>query len=87
MVQTLGYSRINSLLLTAPSYILSMITAFLNALSTNRGGERFLHITLPLLAAKMALILAACTTSVAPGYVAMMLLVSGIYTHYVIVLG
>lgn len=59
MVQTLGYSRINSLLLTAPSYILSVITAFLNALPANRSGERFLHITLPLLAARMALILVA----------------------------
>ncbi|KAI7657534.1 MFS transporter [Hortaea werneckii] len=86
VVQTLGYGRINSLLLTAPPYILAMITAFLNALHADKSGERFLHITLPLLVAMAAFILAACTTAVAPRYVAMMLMVPGIYTGYVIVL-
>ncbi|KAI7208475.1 hypothetical protein KC365_g16065 [Hortaea werneckii] len=83
--QVLG-PRINSLLLTAPPYILAMITAFVNALHTDRSAEQVLHITLLLLVAMTAFILAACTTSVAPRYVAIMLMVSDIYTGYVIVL-
>lgn len=86
VVQTLGYSKIISLVLTAPPYILAMITAFLNALHADKTGERFLHVSIPLLVAIVAFILAAATTSMAPRYVAMMLMVPGVYTGYVIVL-
>lgn len=63
-----------------------MFTVIPNALRADRSGERFLYMTLPLLVAMTAFILVACTTSVAPRYVAMMLMVSGIDTGYVIVL-
>lgn len=86
VVKTLGYSNIISLLLTAPPYVLAMITAFLNALHADKSGERFLHITIPLMVGMVSFILAAATTSTAPRYVAMMLMVPGIYTGYVIVL-
>lgn len=83
---TLGYSKIVSLCLTAPPYCLAVITAFLNALHADRTGERFFHITIPLLFAVAAFILAAATTSTAPRYVAMMLMVPGVYTGYVVAL-
>ena len=82
VVQTLGYSKIISLLLTAPPYILAVFCAFGNALHADKTGERFLHITLPLLVGIAAFVLAAATTSVAPRYVAMMLMVPGVYTSY-----
>lgn len=84
VVQTLGYSKTHSLLLTAPPYILAVFTAVANALHADRTGERFLHISLPLLVGIFAFILAAATTSVAPRYVAMMLMVPGVYSSFVI---
>lgn len=87
VVATLGYSNITSLLLTAPPYVLAVITAFLNALHSGKTGERYFHITLPLYVAIAAFIIAATTTTTAPRYVAMMLMLPGIYTGYVVALG
>ena len=86
VVATLGYGKIDTLLLTAPPYVLAVITAFLNAWHADKTGERFLHIACPLLVAVFAFILAACTTSTGPRYAAMMLMVPGVYTSFVIVL-
>lgn len=64
-----------------------MITTFLNAWHADRTGERYFHITSPLYIAIIAFILAAATTSTAPRYIAMMLMIPGIYTGYVVCLG
>jgi TctA family transporter len=80
VVQTLGYKRVPSLLLTAPPYVLAVITAFFNAWHADRTGERYFHITLPLYIAVIAFIIAAATTNTAPRYLAMMLMPPGIYT-------
>lgn len=86
VVETLGFNKIKSLLLTAPPYILCVITAFANARHADATGERFLHIVLPLTVAMVAFILAACTTALAPRYLSMMLMLPGIYTAFVIIL-
>ncbi|KAK0116909.1 hypothetical protein ONS96_012755 [Cadophora gregata f. sp. sojae] len=86
VVKTLGQNDVNTLLLTAPPYVLAVITTFLNSWHADRTGERFFHITLPLLFAIFAYILAAATTSTAPRYVAMMFMVPGVYTGYVVAL-
>jgi len=86
VVETLGYNSVNSLLLTAPPYVLAVITTFLNSWHADRTGERFWHIITPLFFAVFAYILAACTTKTAPRYVAMMLMVPGVYTGYVVAL-
>ena len=52
----------------------------------DRTGERYFHITLPLYFAVIAFIIAASTTTTAPRYVAMMLMVPGVYTGYVVAL-
>lgn len=87
VVSTLNYDDIQTLLLTAPPYVLAMITAFLNALHADKTGERYFHITLPLYVSVIAFILAAATTSTGPRYLAMMLMVPGVYTGYVVALG
>ncbi|KIX07776.1 uncharacterized protein Z518_02430 [Rhinocladiella mackenziei CBS 650.93] len=87
VVQTLGYGDIESLLLTAPPYVLCVITAFFNAWHADRTGERYFHVTIPLYVGVGSFILAAATTSIAPRYVAMMLMVPGVYTGYVVALG
>ena len=86
VVATLGYSSIVSLLLTAPPYVLCVITALLNAWHADRTGERYFHVVIPLCVAVFAFILGAATTSLAPRYVSMMLMVPGVYTGYVVVL-
>jgi MFS family permease len=86
VVKTLGYSNVKTLLLTAPPYVLAVITTYLNAWHADRTGERFLHIVLPLCVGVVAFILCAATHSIAGRYVAMMLMVPGVYTGYVVAL-
>ncbi|KAL8917244.1 MAG: hypothetical protein Q9208_008083 [Pyrenodesmia sp. 3 TL-2023] len=86
IVQTLGYSNIISLLLTVPPYVLGVITTFCNSWHADRTGERYFHITLPLYVAVIAFIIAAATTKTAPRYLAMMLMIPGVYTGYVVAL-
>jgi flagellar basal body-associated protein FliL len=76
VVKTLNYDNITTLLLTAPPYILAVITVFCNAVHADKTGERTFHVILPLIVAIAAFILAAATTSTAPRYVAMLLMVS-----------
>ncbi|KAL9046424.1 MAG: hypothetical protein Q9214_000736 [Letrouitia sp. 1 TL-2023] len=66
IVETLGYGRINTLLLTVPPYVLGVITTFLNSWHADRTGERYFHVTLPLYVAVAAFIIAATTTATAP---------------------
>jgi MFS family permease len=86
VVGTLGYGNIVSLLLTAPPYVLCVITAFINAWHADRTGERYFHITLPLWVCVAAFIIAAATTATGPRYFAMMLMVPSVYTGYVVAL-
>lgn len=76
VVQTLGYNDIITLLLTAPPYVLAVVSTLVNAWHADKTGERYRHVVLPLFVAMGAFILAASTTSLAPRYIAMMLMVS-----------
>ncbi|KAA6412207.1 MAG: MFS transporter [Lasallia pustulata] len=87
VVATLGYGKIDSLLLTAPPYVLCVMTSFCNAWHADRTGERYFHITVPLYFAVVAFIIAAATTTTGPRYFAMMIMVPGIYTGYGVALG
>ncbi|KAK7722657.1 hypothetical protein SLS57_004862 [Botryosphaeria dothidea] len=86
VVETIGYGKVETLLLTAPPYVLAVITTGVNAWHADRTGERYLHVVLPICLGIASFILAAATHSTAPRYVAMMLMVSGVYTGYVVVL-
>ncbi|GAB1217936.1 hypothetical protein ATERTT37_007179 [Aspergillus terreus] len=87
VVETLNFGKIETLLLTAPPYVLAVICAFANAWHADRSGERYLHVTLPLYIAVAAFIIAATTIAVAPRYLSMMLMVPSLYTGYVVALG
>lgn len=76
VVKTLGYSDVITLLLTAPPYVLAVIVTYANAMHADKTGERYLHIVLPLCVSTAAFILAATTSSLAPRYVAIMVMVS-----------
>lgn len=86
VVKTLGYSNVYSLLLTAPPYVIAVIATYCNALHADRTGERYLHVTIPLLCAVASFVLAATTSSLAPRYVSMCLMVPSVYSGYVVAL-
>ena len=76
VVQTLGYNTVNTLLLTAPPYVLAVAVTYLNATHADKTGERYLHIAVPMAVAIVAYIIAATTMNLAARYVSMMLMVS-----------
>ena len=87
VVATLGYSDVDSLLLTVPPYLFAVFACFCNAWHADKTGERYFHITLPLYFAIIAFIIAAATTTIGPRYFAMILMLAGNYPGYVVALG
>lgn len=76
VVATLNYGNVETLLLTAPPYVLGVITTFATAWHADRTGERFYHVATPLCLAMITFIISAATTNTAARYVAIMLMVS-----------
>ncbi|VUC25970.1 unnamed protein product [Clonostachys rosea] len=77
VVQTLGYNRTNTLLLTAPPYILGLIISISNNWSADRLKNSSFHVMWPLALAIIGFVVAAATLQVGPRYFAMMLMVGG----------
>ncbi|GAP84519.1 putative pantothenate transporter liz1 [Rosellinia necatrix] len=86
VVQTLGYGKVETLLLTSPPYVLCVVTSSLNAWHADRTGERFWHITLSLCVALVGFIIAATTTGIGPRYFAIIIMVPGVYGAFVVAL-
>jgi hypothetical protein len=86
VVQTLGFNTINTLLLTAPPYVLCWCCSMLNAWHADCTGERYLHVTIPLWLTMAAFIIAVATTNTVARYFSMMLMVPSFYSSYVVVL-
>ncbi|KAJ5973707.1 MFS general substrate transporter [Penicillium waksmanii] len=83
----LGKSTVETLLLTTPPYLIGAILVMINAWHADKTGERYLHIALPPIVAIVAFIIALSNTSFAGQYVAMCLMIGGIYAGYVVCLG
>ncbi|KAJ0346548.1 hypothetical protein KNSL1_007405 [Colletotrichum chrysophilum] len=77
VVQTLGYNRVVTLLLTAPPYILGLIISVVNNWSADRLNNSSFHVMWPLALAIIGFVVAASTLRVGPRYFAMMLMVGG----------
>ncbi|KAH8879998.1 MFS general substrate transporter [Thozetella sp. PMI_491] len=86
VVATLNFTKVQSLLLTAPPYVLAVITTYINATHADRTGERYFHIVIPLCFSVAAFIIAATTSGIGPRYFAMMLMPASVYTGYVVAL-
>jgi hypothetical protein len=78
---------VQTLLLTAPPYLIGVIICLLNAWHADKTGERFLHIICPPMLAMVMYVIAVVTTNFAARYVAMCLMVGGTYSGYVVALG
>ncbi|EPS40425.1 hypothetical protein H072_5739 [Dactylellina haptotyla CBS 200.50] len=83
VVGTLGYGRIQTLLLTTPPYVLATIVVLTNAWHADRRSERYFHIIVPLTISVIAFIIAASTLNTAARYTAMMFMPASVYGGYV----
>ncbi|CCE62648.1 hypothetical protein TPHA_0C05000 [Tetrapisispora phaffii CBS 4417] len=86
VVSTLGFERIITLCLTAPPYCIAVVTTFIWASHSDRTGERFWHVVLPLFVALIAFIIAVSTLNTGARYFAMCLMPSGLYCSYTIII-
>lgn len=77
VVQTLGYSKTASLLLTAPPYFLGLIFSIANNWSADRLQNSSFHVMWPLALAIVGFVVGAAALQTGPRYFAMMLMVGG----------
>ncbi|RMJ03677.1 hypothetical protein BHE90_014491 [Fusarium euwallaceae] len=77
VVQTLGYGKTASLLLTAPPYFLGLIFSIVNNWSADRLQNSSFHVMWPLALAIVGFVVGAAALQTGPRYFAMMLMVGG----------
>lgn len=86
IVETLNFSRVITLCLTAPPYIVAVISTFIWALHADRTGERFWHVVSPLVIALVSFIIAVSTLNTGARYFAMVIMVPSIYCSFTTIL-
>ncbi|KAJ5279243.1 hypothetical protein N7478_004615 [Penicillium angulare] len=79
--------KIDTLLLTTPPYIIGTIIVLINAWHADKTGERYFHMCIPPIIAIVSFILAMAGNNFAARYVAMCIMLGGIYSSYVVALG
>lgn len=82
VVNTFGMSKTNTLLLTAPPYLFATVVALCVSFSSDRKPERCYHLAIPIIIAAIGNIIAATTKTIAPRYLALFLLLGGIYGSF-----
>lgn len=86
VVLTLGYSRTKTLCLTAPPYCIAVLATFAWARHADKTGERFYHVTVPLIFALISFIISAATLNIAARYTAMCIMIPAIYCSFTTIL-
>lgn len=86
VVSTLGFDRTVTLALTAPPFILCCIAMLVVGFHSDRVGERYWHIALPLVVTLVANIIAVSTLNTAARYTAMMLMPPSFYAAMAVLL-
>lgn len=82
LVNTFHFSKVQTLLMTAPPFIFAAVVALVVSISSDRLGERCLHLVVPLAFALIGFIIAATTESLAPRYFSLFLALGGVYGCY-----
>ncbi|EXJ93823.1 hypothetical protein A1O1_02216 [Capronia coronata CBS 617.96] len=77
VVQTLGFNRMATLLLTSPPYLMAIFVAISNNWSADRTENSSYHVIWPLAVAIIGFSICAATLSTWPRYFAMILMVAG----------
>lgn len=86
VVQTLNFNRTTTLCLTAPPYCIAVVATFLWARHADKTGERFLHVTVPLVFALISFIISCATLNVGARYFAMCVMIPSIYCSFTTIL-
>jgi hypothetical protein len=73
LTATLGYSRTITLLLCAPPWAFATIVSFIVATHSDRTGERFWHIAIPMCLGMLGMIISLSTMNTAARYIALFL--------------
>lgn len=82
LVQTLGYSRTNTLLLVAPPYLFAALCALAVSWSSDFFTERSTHIIVPMIFGFVGFLIATLTMNIAERYLSLFLMLGGIYGSY-----
>lgn len=77
IVKTLGFNWVDTLPLTVPPYIVSVILMVLNNWSADRLGNSSFHVVWPLVLAIVGYVIAAASTNTGARYFAMIAMVAG----------
>ncbi|KAM9897139.1 hypothetical protein OXX79_007058 [Metschnikowia pulcherrima] len=86
IVETLNFSRVVTLCLTAPPYLLAVFSTFFWARHADKTGERFWHCVAPLLVAMLSFIIAVATLNTGARYFAMVIMVPSLYCSFTTIL-
>jgi hypothetical protein len=87
VVKGLGRGSVQTLLLTAPPYLIGVVVILINAWHSDKTEERYLHVVIPPVIALIMFIVAATTSSFAARYAAMCIMLGANYAGYVVALG
>ncbi|KAH8195099.1 hypothetical protein TruAng_010739 [Truncatella angustata] len=82
LVATFKYSSVQSLLMVAPPYVFAAIAAMAISISSDRRSERYLHLVIPLAVGMLGYIIGAATTTLAPRYFSLFLMLGGVYGSF-----
>ncbi|KAI1774304.1 major facilitator superfamily domain-containing protein [Hypoxylon cercidicola] len=82
VVASFGRPRVETLLLTAPPYLLACIVCAAVSWNADRTNERYWHTVGPLVTAMVGLIIACAAEGIGPRYFGAMIMLPGIYTGF-----
>ncbi|KAK6456356.1 transporter of nicotinic acid [Scheffersomyces xylosifermentans] len=86
VVQTLNFNKTTTLCLTAPPYCIAVVATFFWARHADKTGERFLHVTIPLLISLVSFIISASTLNTGARYFAMCIMIPSLYCSFTTIL-
>ncbi|KAI5449816.1 hypothetical protein NCC49_004028 [Naganishia albida] len=82
VVATFGMSKVNTLLLTAPPYLVAAVLALVLSYTSDRKPERCFHLLTPIVFGMIGFIIAVTTTKTAPRYFSLFLMIGGMFGSY-----
>lgn len=86
IVETLNFSRVVTLCLTAPPYLVAVVSTFFWARHADKTGERFYHVVAPLGIALVSFIISVSTLNTGARYFAMVIMVPSLYCSFTTIL-
>ncbi|QLQ82260.1 hypothetical protein HG537_0H00220 [Torulaspora globosa] len=86
VVKTLQFDRMITLCLTAPPYCIAVVTTFIWSWHSDRTGDRFWHIILPLILALVSFVIAASSLNTVARYIAMCLMPTALYCPFILII-